>query len=250
MGEFVGKHARPRSQHSHRKPSPPRRVAAVTGVAALGTVAAGTIIAAGTGHAAVLPDPQPKTVAGVAPVQAPQLHAVSVRQVLPDLVTVAGGDTLSAIAARDCGSIADWTGIYVKNKKTIGADYNLIRPKQVLTLDCKVASIPVVATTDAHVLPRRTSAAYRPRPAAVYPARYSGSGWHQRCIIDHESGGNSQVTNASGHYGLYQFSESTWVGSGGSAADFGHASVAEQNQVFENAVAARGYSDWDPYDGC
>lgn len=246
MGEFVGKHARPRSQHSHRKPSPPRRVAAVTGAAALGTVAAGTIIAAGTGHAAVLPDPQPKIKAVT------EVTQVTVALAEPQItrVTVAKGDTLSSIAASSCGNIAAWTGIYVKNKKTIGADYNLIRPKQVLTLDCKVASIPVVATTDAHVLPRRTSAAYRPRPAAVYPARYSGSGWHQRCIIGHESGGNSQVTNASGHYGLYQFSESTWVGSGGSAADFGHASVAEQNQVFENAVAARGYSDWDPYDGC
>lgn len=244
----MGKHARPRSQHSHRKPSTPKRAVAVTGAAAVGTMTAGAIIVTGTGHAAVLPDPQPKAVADVIPAQSPQLHAVNVAE--PSIVTVRGGDTLSAIAARDCGAIADWTGIYVKNKKTIGADYNLIRPKQILVLDCRVASIPVVATTDAHVLPRRTSAAYRPRPAAAYSARYSGSGWHQRCIIDHESGGNSQVTNSSGHYGLYQFSESTWVGSGGSAADFGHASVAEQNQVFENAVAARGYSDWDPYDGC
>lgn len=72
----------------------------------------------------------------------------------------------------------------------------------------------------------------------------------QACIISRESGGNPNIFNASGHYGLYQFSYSTWVGSGGAAADFGHASVAEQNQVFANAVAARGYSDWAPYDGC
>jgi LysM repeat protein len=79
---------------------------------------------------------------------------------------------------------------------------------------------------------------------------FHGSGTMQACIIARESGGNSQVVNASGHYGLYQFSASTWSGSGGNPADFGHASVAEQNQVFQNAVAARGYSDWTPYDGC
>jgi hypothetical protein len=77
----------------------------------------------------------------------------------------------------------------------------------------------------------------------------SGSGM-QACIIARESGGNPNVMNASGHYGLYQFSYSTWVASGGNGADFGHASVAEQNRVFANAVAARGYSDWTPYDGC
>lgn len=79
---------------------------------------------------------------------------------------------------------------------------------------------------------------------------YHGSGSMQQCIIAAESGGNSQVMNSTGHWGLYQFSASTWDASGGNPADFGHASVAEQNQVFENAVAARGYSDWAPYDGC
>lgn len=88
------------------------------------------------------------------------------------------------------------------------------------------------------------------RSAAPSTARYTGSGSMQACIISRESGGNPNVFNASGHYGLYQFSYSTWVGSGGNGADFGHASVAEQNQVFANAVAARGNSDWAPYDGC
>ena len=69
-------------------------------------------------------------------------------------------------------------------------------------------------------------------------------------MIARESGGNSQVMNSSGHYGLYQFSESTWVAYGGSAADFGHASVGEQNQVFGNAIARGGQSNWSPYDGC
>jgi Transglycosylase-like domain len=72
----------------------------------------------------------------------------------------------------------------------------------------------------------------------------------QECVIARESGGNSQVMNSSGHYGLYQFSASTWAAYGGNPADFGDASVAEQNQVFDNAIAAGGESNWSPYDGC
>jgi len=88
--------------------------------------------------------------------------------------------------------------------------------------------------------------------SAVSGGSYSGgaSSSFEACVIARESGGNSQVMNASGHYGLYQFSESTWVAYGGSAASFGHASAAEQHQVFSNAVARGGQSNWSPYDGC
>jgi Transglycosylase-like domain len=68
--------------------------------------------------------------------------------------------------------------------------------------------------------------------------------------VARESGGNAQIMNASGHYGLYQFSESTWVAYGGNPADFGHASVAEQDQLFATALAEGGESNWAPYDGC
>ena len=79
---------------------------------------------------------------------------------------------------------------------------------------------------------------------------YTGGGSFQSCVIAAESGGNSQVMNSSGHYGLYQFSSGTWAAYGGNPADFGNASVGEQNQVFNNAIAAGGQSNWAPYDGC
>ena len=79
----------------------------------------------------------------------------------------------------------------------------------------------------------------------------SGYGSFQACVISRESGGNSAVMNSSGHYGLYQFSYSTWVANGGSPGSFGNASVAEQNQVFANTMASGGgASNWSPYDGC
>jgi hypothetical protein len=78
----------------------------------------------------------------------------------------------------------------------------------------------------------------------------AGDGSFQACVISRESGGNADIWNASGHWGLYQFSESTWIAYGGSASEFGSASVAEQNRVFDNAIAAGGQSNWSPYDGC
>lgn len=88
------------------------------------------------------------------------------------------------------------------------------------------------------------------RAAGSSGGTYHGSDSMQRCIIRAESGGKSQIMNSSGHYGLYQFSSSTWAAHGGSSASFGHASVAEQNRVFRSTVAANGYRDWTPYDGC
>lgn len=72
----------------------------------------------------------------------------------------------------------------------------------------------------------------------------------EACVIAHESGGNSQVMNSSGHYGLYQFDLGTWESGGGSAGDFGNASPAEQKRVFDAVYAARGTNPWAPYDGC
>lgn len=78
----------------------------------------------------------------------------------------------------------------------------------------------------------------------------SGYSGFEACVIARESGGNSQVMNSSGHYGLFQFSSSTWQAYGGNPADFGHASVSEQQAVFSNAMARGGQSNWSPYDGC
>lgn len=72
----------------------------------------------------------------------------------------------------------------------------------------------------------------------------------QACVIRAESGGNPNIWNASGHWGLYQFSASTWAMHGGDPALFGHASAAYQTQIFWNTYNADGTSDWAPYDGC
>ena len=194
--------------------------------------------------------------------------------------TVRAGDSLSSIAGRVYHQQSAWPVLYWANHSQIRWA-NIIGIGQVLKVPAKPAKVPsapdalgpvapapapVVAAAPAAAAPvaeapaaeapaaEAPAAAYAPVHAAAAPvSTYSGGtpgGSFGACVVARESGGNSQVMNSSGHYGLYQFSESTWVAYGGSAGTFGHASVGEQNQVFANALARGGQSNWSAYDGC
>jgi LysM repeat protein len=171
--------------------------------------------------------------------------------------TVRSGDSLSSIAGKVYHKQNAWPVLYWANRDKVHWA-NVVSTGQVLkvpALPAKLpgapgqlgpaASAPVAATASAATASARVQAT-----AAVSGGSYSGGGGFQSCVIARESGGNSQVMNSSGHYGLYQFSASTWEAYGGSAGDFGSASVAEQNQVFNNAIAQGGQSNWSAYDGC
>jgi LysM repeat protein len=181
--------------------------------------------------------------------------------------TVRTGDSLSAIAGRLYRNPNAWPVLYWANHGQIQwADD--IRTGQVLQVPAAPATIPAPPAQLAPAAPRHASSApvvaqsaapaQSPAPAPAPAAQPTGSlsgpwpgGAFGNCVVERESGGNPQVMNASGHYGLYQFSFSTWVAYGGNPADFGHASVAEQEQVFLNAMATPGgANNWAPYDGC
>jgi LysM repeat protein len=181
---------------------------------------------------------------------------------LPARYTVKSGDTLSSIAEHFYKNPDFWPVLYWANHSRIQYA-NVIQAGQVLTVPVKPAKIPgtpsVLGPTPVPVpapastpVPAYAPVAAQQQAAPVQVAStYTGvGGSFQACVIAAESGGNSQVMNSSGHYGLYQFSASTWAAYGGNPADFGNATVAEQNQVFENAMAAGGASNWAPYDGC
>jgi len=167
--------------------------------------------------------------------------------------TVRSGDTLSTIAKHVYNDEAAWPVIYYANHKQIPYA-NDITAGQVLKIPVKPAHLPKApsALGPAAVGPAAvaTTASSASSGSTVGHSTYSGGGGFASCVIARESGGNSQVMNSSGHYGLYQFSESTWEAYGGSAGDFGNASVAEQNQVFNSALARGGESNWSAYDGC
>jgi nucleoid-associated protein YgaU len=203
--------------------------------------------------------------------------------------TVRSGDSLSVIAQHFYHSSSAWPVIFWANHGQIRWA-NEISTGQVLRIPVKPATIPAApgqlgpaaapVAAPAHVTAVQSapdesapvqaapaesapvqaapaeSAPVQAAPAQAAPAQaapaanYSGTSGLQQCIIGRESGGNSQVMNASGHYGLYQFSASTWQAYGGSAGSFGNASVAEQNAVYNSAIAAGGASNWTAYDGC
>jgi LysM repeat protein len=186
-------------------------------------------------------------------------RAASSRYVVKD------GDSLASIAQRLYRSSDYWTVLYWANHREIKYA-NEIEAGQVLAVPAKPAKIPGAPATLAPAAPAPTpstvstvstasTASTAPSEPAQAPVQqpsstYTGGSGLQACIIAAESGGNSQIWNASGHYGLYQFSASTWAAYGGNPADFGNASVAEQNQVYDNAIAAGGASNWTLYDGC
>jgi LysM repeat protein len=172
----------------------------------------------------------------------------------PSSYRVRPGDSLSSIAGRVYHDQNAWPVLYWANHKQIHWA-NVIEAGQVLRIPVKPAKIPAAPAQLGPSAPSATAAAPGVSESAAAPSAssYSGGvpgGSFGQCVIARESGGNAQVMNASGHYGLYQFSASTWAAYGGSPADFGNASVAEQNQVFANALAAGGQSNWSAYDGC
>jgi Transglycosylase-like domain/LysM domain len=172
----------------------------------------------------------------------------------PSWYHVRPGDSLSSIAGRVYHDQDAWPVLYWANHKQVRWA-NVIEAGQVLRIPAKPAKIPAAP---ALLGPSALSApAAAPAVSDYAPASsassYSGGGSggsFGQCVIARESGGNAQVMNSTGHYGLYQFSASTWAAYGGNPADFGNASVAEQNQVFADALAAGGQSNWSAYDGC
>ncbi len=69
------------------------------------------------------------------------------------------------------------------------------------------------------------------------------------CIRDAEEGGSYAWGPGNGG-GAYQFQLSTWERYGGAASEYGVAGPAYQDQIFDNAIAAGGASNWTDYDGC
>jgi LysM repeat protein len=188
---------------------------------------------------------------------------------LPASYTVQPGDSLSAIAGRLYHNAAAWPVLYWGNHGQIQWA-NLIKAGQVLRVPAKPARIPAppaqlgppappqvhtTAYVPRHANPAPAPAAAQPAPAQpTVPAASSSGPWpggaFGNCVVERESGGDPNVWNASGHWGLYQFSASTWAEYGGNPADFGSAGIAEQEQVFMNALAQGGEFNWAPYDGC
>jgi LysM repeat protein len=194
----------------------------------------------------------------------PVIHPQTAALAAQAAYTVRPGDTLTAIAQRTYHAAADWPAIFWANQAAIRYA-NVIRVGQHLLLPATAGPVrpvpagriapPAPVTTTAYRSPYPRSYRYTPaRTPAYVPAAASvstaGDSSFEACVIARESGGNPDVWNDTGHWGLFQFSKPTWEAYGGSGNDFGSASAAEQYQVFDNAIARGGEDNWAPYDGC
>ena len=180
--------------------------------------------------------------------------------------TVKPGDTLASIAKHEYGSADRWPALWwvnrgkVKNPNMIGVGQRLKlsawHPRFGWLTGAAMGAIPAPAPAPAPApvaAPVSTGTAPAPvaAPAAPAPSSYSASsGSFQQCVIQAESGGNAGAVNASsGAGGLYGFLPSTWQALGHSGLPE-NASVAEQNQAYQQEYAQSGGSAWSAYDGC
>jgi LysM repeat protein len=253
----------------HRKPARIRLPqGAATAAPAIAGVAVTFCMTSSPADAAVAAVPRPPVLATAQQNAAASMldawkpdTAVAPRRVVthrsPAEYRVRPGDSLSSIAERVYHDRSYWPAIYWRNHRQIRWA-NDINVGQVLQIPARPAHVPAAPGQLGPPLPAPApapapAAGSDPAPTASVTAGYSGAypgGAFGECVVARESGGNAQIMNATGHYGLYQFSAGTWAAYGGNPADFGHASVAEQNQVFANALAAGGQSNWSAYDGC
>lgn len=102
---------------------------------------------------------------------------------------------------------------------------------------------------------QQQAAAQQPSPAPSSPPPDLSSGSDPAhsalgiCIRNAEEGGSYAWGPGNGG-GAYQFVIGTWEAYGGAASEFGVAGPAYQDQIFNNAIAAGGASNWTAYDGC
>ncbi|MGO9217941.1 MAG: hypothetical protein ACLP5E_09260 [Streptosporangiaceae bacterium] len=110
--------------------------------------------------------------------------------------------------------------------------------KQAAAAQQQAAAQPTASATPASSTPST--------PSSGTDAAHSSLG---DCIRNAEEGGSYAWGPGNGG-GAYQFQLGTWEKYGGAAGEYGVAGPAYQDQIFDNAIAAGGASNWTAYDGC
>lgn len=175
--------------------------------------------------------------------------------------TVAGGGSLSQLAARYYHHASWWPRIWWANRALIhnpdlvpaGAHLLIPAPRHPrwTTTRAALAAIPPPPPPPAPAPAPAADPA--PAPASAPPPAATGTvtaaSGYEACVISAESGGNPSAVNpSSGAGGLYQFLPSTWAGLGYSGLPQ-DASPATQQQAFDTLYAQSGSAPWSS-DGC
>jgi len=130
--------------------------------------------------------------------------------------------------------------------------------RDVATLEARIVRQARRAARRRHLAAARRAqqqappATAQPGPTSAPPSSGGGDAANSPlgvCIRDAEEGGSYAWGPGNGG-GAYQFQLSTWEKYGGAASEYGVAGPAYQDQIFDNAIAAGGASNWTDYDGC
>lgn len=205
---------------------------------------------------------KPKTTA--TRLRAPVVAAAALAGVATAFVSMQGGSaaprpTHDAIPVTSAASA--FTGYRMTT--TVHQDAATVEARAVQRTAQRKHSAAVAATRHAKQVARQQAqqAAAQPTPTptptvtptpAPTPSDSGGDAAHSAlgiCIRNAEEGGSYAWGPGNGG-GAYQFVIGTWENYGGAASEFGVAGAAYQDQIFDNAIAAGGASNWTDYDGC
>jgi LysM repeat protein len=178
---------------------------------------------------------------------------------VPASYTVHQGDTLSAIAARDYGSPADWPAVWWANRHQV-SNPNLLLVGQRLRLPASGHVTAAMASAARAAIPDPPAAApaapvsySRSDPSTAAPVSApapapasSSGGVNWNAIAACESGGNWSINTGNGFYGGLQFTQQTWLGYGGGqyASSANLASPSQQIAVAQRVLAGQGIGAW------
>ena len=140
-------------------------------------------------------------------------------------------------------------------------EYSAVRQASIVAHRKHLAALKAARLAKEQAKQRAQQAAAPPSPsptpaptatAAPPPSSGGGDAAHSAlgdCIRNAEEGGSYAWGPGNGG-GAYQFVLGTWENYGGAASEYGVAGAAYQDQIFDNAIAAGGASNWTAYDGC
>jgi hypothetical protein len=206
---------------------------------------------------------KPKTRTTAARLRAPLVAAAALAGVATAFVSMQGGSA-SPRPAHDAipvtNSASAFTGYRLTT--TVHQDAATVEARAVQRTAQRKHRAALAATRHAkQVAQQAQQAAAQPTPTptpsvtptpAPTPSSGGGDAAHSAlgiCIRNAEEGGSYAWGPGNGG-GAYQFVLGTWEHYGGAAGEFGAAGPAYQDQIFDNAIAAGGASNWTNYDGC
>ena len=207
---------------------------------------------------------KPKTKTTATRLRAPLVTAAALAGVATAFVSMQGGSAAPR-PAHDAIPVTSAASAFTgyRMTTTVHQDAATVEARAVQRTAQRKHSAAVAATRHAKQVARQQAqqAAAQPTPTpaptvtptpAPTPSSVGGDAAHSAlgiCIRNAEEGGSYAWGPGNGG-GAYQFVLGTWEHYGGAAGEYGAAGPAYQDQIFDNAIAAGGASNWTDYDGC